>query len=393
MPRPIPKWVDLSIDIIDGQVRVMIQVRPISNASCPSSRSSLYPIAHRVLHPFTKNANTGNAYEIITYLEDLRRMGLTDADLEALAPLLDDICRTNHKSGAAEKIRAAATRVRDSPPGAGLTLHGKRVIDLLNVSQDDEHGDTADKIFVLEDRTEWGESIVGCYQNSHAQTLQSIKKCISNPTAKRLGCTQEDIALFQRIGREAIEPHCEEMRALYGPDQAAWPSRIKTRASLAAQQQVAALTARRFQSLSDEEKCARIDDLLKTKPGRLPAHLLRIVDKDGTCSHSYELAPKDLLREKPRMVADGVFLRMYFGQGTSKGTSQGTSQGTSKGSKEANKEEEKEIGYIQVKYNNGCWHYSTTKKRWETSSIHTSWNATAFMTRIFEVRPSTLTAL
>jgi len=314
--------------------------------------STLYRLAHRVLQPYTRNANTGNCYEIATYLEDLRHMGLTNEDVDELAPLLDDICRRNNGS---DKIRSVVARIRKMPCGSGLFVHGKRVVNLLNVSQEDDYGDTADKICVLEDGTEWGESIVG-----RMTSLQGCKKCISNPTAKRLGCTPEDIALFQRIGQEAIEPHCAEMRSLYGEDMERWPSRVKTRASLAAQQRVASLTAERFQSLSEEEKCRRIDDLFKTKKGVLTAHQLRVVDKECTGSRSYTLAQKDLARgEGVRIVADGVFLRMYLG--------------------------DMELGYIQVKYNNGCWHYNKKKGRWETSSIHTSWNATAFMTHLFDL--------
>jgi hypothetical protein len=327
-----------------------------SVATIPARLSEVYPIALRVLHPFTANANTGNCYEITTYLEDLRQMGLTDHDLDALDPLLQAICQTNNKSGAADKIRAAIQRIRQTPKGAGLYLQGKRVTNLLNVSQDDAHGDTADKIFVLETGEEKGESIVGRI------SLQNIKKCISNPTAKRLGCTQEDIALFNQIAKDAIEPHCQEMRTLYGPE-TAWPSRVKTQAALQAQQRVALLTAERFNSLTEDDRRARMDDLLKSKPGTLTAHRLRVVDMHCTASRAYDLVQKDLTRGNPRIVADGVFLRMYWSQ--------------------EQDQEHQEVGYIQVKYNNGCWHYSTKKKRWETSSIHTSWNATAFMTRVF----------
>jgi hypothetical protein len=370
LKRPIRKWVNLSLHVLEGHVTVMISLSPSMAAIHPVT-TEVYPLALRVLRPFTTNANTGNCYEITTYLEDLRQMGLTDHDLDALDPLLQAILRTNNKSGAAEKIRAVLQRIRQTPTGTGLFVQGKRVINLLNVSQDDDHGDTADKIFILETGEERGESIVG-----RVQSLQNIKKCISNPTAKRLGCTPQDITLFNQIAKDAIEPHCQEMRALYGQDMTAWPSRVKTQAALQAQQRVALLTAERFNSLTEDERRARMDDLLKSKPGTLTAHRLRVVQTDCTASYAYDLVQKDLKRENPCIVADGVFLRIYLGQGP---------QGQEQQNQEQQNQEQHQVGYIQVKYNNGCWHYSAKKKRWETSSIHTSWNATAFMTRVFDL--------
>ena len=58
---------------------------------------TLIEIAQNVLERFQINANTGNCYEIATYFEDLRQMGLTNEDLDALKPLIDNICLVNNK--------------------------------------------------------------------------------------------------------------------------------------------------------------------------------------------------------------------------------------------------------------------------------------------------------
>lgn len=318
----------------------------------------LLELARSVLERYQKNGNTGNCYEIATYFEDLRQMGLTDEDLDSLKLLVDSICLVNNKNKADTKIRKIFTEIRKRPVGQGLYFKGKKVIKMVNVSQEDDKADTADKIFILEDGTELGESITG----GSLQEATNLKKCISNPTCSRYGCTPADIAIFKKIGADAVELHKAEMRAAHGDDQEMWPSRIQTKAAIKAQADVAALTAGIFNALPVDNRIACMEDILKLKKDTLTADILRIVNNDCTKSESYYLSQRDLNKEKPKLVAEGIFLKMFLG--------------------------DVEIGSTQVKYNNGCWHKNKKKDRWETSSIHSSWNATAYLTKVFDLKPT-----
>jgi hypothetical protein len=337
------------------KVRSLNKLPAIKSEKMPAT---LLEIAHNVLDRFQKNANTGNCYEIATYLEDLRQMGLTDEDLDALKLLVDNICLVNNKNKADIKIKTIFSEIRKRPIGQGLYFKGKKVVNMINVSQEDDKGDTADKIFVLDDGTELGESITG----GGLQEANKIKKCISNPTCKRYGCTPTDIATFKKIGKDAVEPHKAEMRSRDGDDQEKWTDRIKTKAALKAQSEVALLTANIFNALQEEDRIRRMEDILKLKKNTLTADILRIVNEDCTKSESYFLSQKDLNKEKPRIVAEGVFLKMFLGT--------------------------VEIGYTQVKYNNGCWHKNKKSGKWDTSSICGSWNATAYTAKIFDLKPT-----
>lgn len=313
------------------------------------SELSIQSLAKQLLAVYMANANTGNCYEIFTYLEDLRQMGLTNDDLVQLEPLFEFICRTNNKSKADVKIRNAIALIKTKPVGTGLFIHGKRVVSMKNVTQEDGYGDTADKIFVLEDGSELGESIEG------GKAFDKLEKCISNPTCKRYGCEQL-IPQFKKIAEQAVVQYKTEMTAKFGSEESAWPSRQKTKAATDACHEVAELTAANFNSLPEEERRMRMADILKCEEGKLTADILRMVDKQCTSSTSYALAQKNLEKANPTLKVNGVFLEMYL--------------------------DSIKIGQTQVKFNNGVYH------KGKTSSIYTSWNATAYLSTLFTLTPT-----
>ena len=317
--------------------------------------SSLLSLASRVMTPFSTNGNTGNCYELFTYLEDLRKMGLTNSDLDSLSPLFDKILTTNTKSKADQKIKHGLDLIKTTPVGNGLFIKGKKVISMKNVTQDDSYGDTADKIYVLEDHSELGESIFGKTTRSD---LDSLTKCISNPTCKRFGCGPSEIEKFHAIAAEAVTAFKAEMTGLYGTDEIKWPSRVKSKAAVEAQSAVAKITADLFNSLPESERCERMEGLLKYKAAALPADILRVVDTSCSSSTAYFLVQKDVAKSTPTLKAEGVFLRMFL--------------------------DATEIGSTQVKFNNGVYHNG------KTSSICSSWNATAYLTKIFTLQPISL---
>ncbi len=314
--------------------------------------SSILSLATLVLTPFASNGNTGNCYEIFTYLEDLRKMGLTNADLDSLTPLFEKILATNTKSKADQKIKSAIESTKSTPVGNGLFINGKKVISMKNVTQDDSYGDTADKIYILEDHTELGESIFG---KTTRNDIDSLTKCISNPTCKRFGCGDSQITRFNSIAADAVTAFKNEMTALYGADETKWPSRVKSKAAVDAQSAVASITAELFNALPETERCERMENLLKYKSSALPANILRVVNTSCSSSVSYLLVAKDVTKSNPTLKANGVFLKMYL--------------------------DDVEIGSTQVKFNNGVYHNG------KTSSICSSWNATAYLTKIFTLVP------
>jgi hypothetical protein len=309
----------------------------------------LINLAKEVLTPYANNGNTGNCYEIFTYLEDLRTMGLTNKELDELNPLLMSIMQKNNKSNADNKIKNAIEKVKTYPLGNGLFIHHKKVISMKNVTQDDSYGDTSDKIYVFEDGSELGESIVG------GADFADLKKCISNPTCKRFGC-EILIPQFKKIAAETVPIYKNEMKGKFGEDETKWPGREKTTAAYNAQSQVATLTANLFNSLSEDERRTRMSDILKCEKDKLTADILRMVNKDCTQSTSYSLKQKDITKSNPTLKADGVFLNMYLNDTF--------------------------IGKTQVKFNNGVYH------KGKTSSLHSSWNATAFLPSLFEITPT-----
>lgn len=351
------KKADIIALILGGPSQKVRSLKKLPARKPEKMPATLLELAHNVLDRFQKNANTGNCYEIATYFEDLRQMGLTDEDLDALKTLVDNICLVNNKNKADTKIKTIFSEIRKGPGGAGLYLKGSKVVNMINVSQEDDESDTADKIFILEDGTKLGVSISG----GSLQEAEKIKKCISNPTCKRYGCSDADIATFKKIGTDGVELHKAEMKAAHGDDQEKWPKRIQTAAAIKAQSEVAALTAGIFNALPEEKRIACMEDILKLKENTLTADILCIVNNECTKSDSYYLSQKDLSKNQPTLIAEGVNLKMFLG--------------------------DTEIGSTQVKYNNGCWH-KNKKGKWETSSICSSWNATAYLTKVFDLKPT-----
>ena len=306
---------------------------------------SLFELALEVLSPYKEQANTGNCYEIFTYLEDLRKMGITDEELNQLEPLITEICKVNNKSKADQKIKNAFYTTKKIPKGNGLFINGEQVAWMKNVTQDDKYGDTSDKIFILNNGTEVGESIVG----GSSSEISKLKKCIQNPTSKRYGC-EHLIPQFEHIAEKARGDYKNEMTRKYGEDQTKW-HRKKSDAQIGACSEVAYIVAQTFNNLPEDERKNRMIDLLRCKDNKVTADLLREVSKDCKSSKSYVLKNKDVKKTNPTFVADGIWLKMFL--------------------------DNIEVGKTQVKFNNGV-----------NSSIHTSWNTTAHLSKLFDLMPT-----
>jgi hypothetical protein len=297
-----------------------------------------------VLTPYTSNKNTGNLYEIATALRLLRKMGLSDADLDEQAPFLDSIAVYNTKK--TEPLRALFASIKTKPVGTGLVFDGHPIVRIVCVTQDDGAGRTGD--FILSTATGTSLSLSVC--EGKPTRKGEIKKCLANPTATRFGCTEEDIGSFKAIQEKAVVEYKAFMTDKYGASESAWPSRTKTTVSTEACSAVAKAVEARFGSLEPDQQTRIVNDLLRIEDGKKPADYLVLV-------HEKTLAPLFFRFETPSRVwaptlrAKGIYLELYNGPTC--------------------------VGSTQVKFNNGVYH------KGKTSSLVSSWNATACLSDLF----------
>jgi hypothetical protein len=301
-------------------------------------------IATAFLEPYTRNTNTGNCYEIFTGLNFLRRMGLDS--LTPLDALFTQIkaCNKKHASKIDDAIAACGS------VGTGLTVHSKKVVNLRNVTQDDGDGGTGDIILIMEDGEELSVSVF----EGNIKPDGSVDKCLSNPTCKRYGCTEDDIVIFKKTAADTVPIYKAEMTTKYGADEEAW-YRMSSQASETACSSVATITATRFNGLDASDRSTRISDLLYIGDITKPADILCVVNDKFKKYTLFDIAPSNITLANPTLVADGRWLRVMV--------------------------DGREIGKTQVKFNSAI--YSKGK----TSPIHSSWNAWCHMDKVFNLTP------
>ena len=313
--------------------------------------SAILPIAQDALTPFAKQKNTGNCYEFYTALYFLRQMGLTDDDCIILGPLIVEISNTNAKSSA--KIMSTFKNMCAKPVGKGLVINNVSVISLRNVTQSDDDGGTGDLILVFANGTEKSVSVCEGQRKKNGD----IEKCLSNPTCRRFGCDDDTVTQFKNIANDAVPKYKAEIAAKYGPDETKWPqSRFKSKAQPEACSTVASIVCTKFNALAKGLKVAIMEDLLRISAGTKPADMLCIVKNDCSSHSLYEIrGVKPDLVWSPRFETANYYLNMYLG--------------------------DIQIGRTQVKFNNGVYH------KGKTSSLTSSWNATAIMSKVFDLTP------
>lgn len=315
--------------------------------------NALTDLCSSVLAPYTKNHNTGNKYEIATLLTILRHMGLSDTDLDACAPLFAAI------QAAKNDIQDILVQTRTQAVGAGFCLDGHRVLSLRNVTQDDADGKTGDLVLVCADGREFSVSVCEGEPKKRGAEKGRIEKCLTNPTARRLGATDEDIAVFEAKAAAAVQLYKAHFQATYGPDESAWPSRIQTSFATDACAAVAAQMAARFAEQPKDKQTAILQDLLRIDSMTvLPADYLALVNKKTMKPTFFKFQAPVFTTWAPSMKANGIWLEIC-------------NDGFC-------------IGKIQVKFNNGVYH------KGKTSSIYSSWNATIYLTDVFNMAAALL---
>ena len=317
----------------------------------------MQPIFHLALSPYTRQKNTGNFYEINVAICLLRRMGLTndDLDLDTNKTILDTIIKKNVKKQ--DELTKLFTDIRTVNVGKGLLFDNHPITSIESITQDDTW-DTGDLILTSADESTYTVSI---FQGTIKQN-KTIEKCLVNPTCRHFKCTEEDIKEFEAIGLAAVKPYKEIMTEKYGSDESVWPSRVKECQSIAikACSEVASRVVKRFDTLTDDEKQEIFRKLIQIHNSKPPADYLAVVNKKTNAIQyfKFDYMP-DLTTWTPRLVAKGIWIEFY----------NGTTQ----------------IGKTQVKFNNGVYH------KGKTSSICSSWNGTFNLTEIFKMKPVKIT--
>ena len=310
----------------------------------PTQISPLATKAMDFLSPYTNNGNTGNCYEIFVGMDILRKMGLTNADIDSTAQLLTDIKSTNAKAN--EKIEMGLATIRSNPVGNGCRIDGHNVVGLRNVTQDDSDGNTGDIVLCLDNGTERSISVFSGKVTQNG----SIEKCLTNPTCSRYGCTDGDKEKFKDIASQAVVDYKKEMTYEYGSNEDTW-NRKPSKTAVTATATVAAITAARFNSLPVAERLAHFMDLTRTNNNGKPADLLCVVNKNCKKYSLLNIVKSNITSGDVSLRADSFWLYMSV--------------------------DGNELVKTQVKFNNGVYH------KGKTSSLTTSWNATCYMNKVF----------
>jgi hypothetical protein len=337
------------LDMDSNVVNVIIESKENVDICGNAKHAKIVEMARSVLMPYTRNCNTGNQYEIHVILQFLRKMGMTDEDMLNIRPVFSDIVLKNDKIS--DKLEYIWKNTLKTQVCGELLYDGHTIVGMKNITQSDNVGKTGDIILITDKGIELSISIT---EGNAIKKTGDIHKCLTNPTAKRLGATNEDIEICKKIADEGVLEYKRNQTEKYGTDESKWPERQKSTIAITVATQVASQTADRFNSLTLDHRQAifldllRIDDLSKT-----PADFLALVEKNFRIVKHFKFISPLIHICSPEITARGVFLILK-----NKGI---------------------EVGRIQVKFNNGIYH------KGKTSSIVSSWNFVAYLNKIFQI--------
>ncbi|NDB83034.1 MAG: hypothetical protein EB127_09895 [Alphaproteobacteria bacterium] len=308
-----------------------------------------------------KKGNVGLIYEIVALFNSLRKMGLTNDNLDKLSLTINSLYEKMDKKNS-EKLRNWFVSLRNKPVGSGLYIDGKRVVNIRNTTQTGDDTGIDDLIYILDDGS-------GVRLSVHCGSVHkdgTIKKCVSNPTSKRFGTTLEMRKQFDQIAKDAKQPYIEEMTAKHS-DMSTWKNiprgsaDRKTKASEKACSEVAKLTVDNFLTLPQNKQDECIKDIMRITSGKPPCNYSIIVSEDLNSIRLFKV-PRvkiDTSKSKISLSASGIYIE-FVGS------------------------DNKVIGKTQVKFNDGVWreHKNGT---WTSSSIHTSWDSVCNLTDLFDM--------
>lgn len=296
-------------------------------------------IATSALTPYVTNCNTGNVYEIWHILVLVRQMGLTNEDIITLEPMfqsMESLGRGNIGT------LANIPKILAMPIGTGLRFHGHPIKNIRNATQTDGDGGTGDLILICQDEREFSISVTGKIN------VKKIEKCLTNPSCRRLGCSDAEMALIKEIEKAAPAQLEQELIGKFGADRNTWPStkRLVTTTATSSANRAAQITVDRFNALPAEEKRRVMNDVHHLE--RAPADYLCIVSRNKLIYYHFGAPTMDKDTWIPRAIVRGIYIDVFH--------------------------EEKQISFTQVKFNNGIG-----------SSLRSSWNLNAMLTNLYNM--------
>ena len=205
---------------------------------------------------------------------------------------------------------------------------------------------------------------MGLDNSTFAAIASTIKKCLTNPSYKRFGCTDEHKKIFDQIAKDAKEAYIVEMTTRH-PDKSTWKNIPKghvdrtTVAACKATTEVARITVDHFCKMPPEAQKKMADDLLCITGGKKPADYALVVCEDLSRFRLFRIISVKVDTSKITVRQRGFWIDFVSG-------------------------DDKVIGSTQVKFNNGVWRENKSGK-WSQSSICTSWNSTFNLADIFEM--------
>ena len=328
---------------------VIVDSKTTTDVLANTKHTKVFEMARSVLMPYTRNCNTGNQYEIYVILQLLRKMGMTDELMVSLKPIHNEIKVKNEKI--ANIIESIWKQTLKVPVCSELMYDGHNIIGMKNITQSDDVGKTGDITLLTDKNTELSISIT---EGDTNKKTGDIHKCLTNPAAKRLGATNEDIEKCKKIATEGVVEYKLEKTEKYGKDESKWPERQRSDIAIKVATRVAIHTADRFNSLSLEQRQAKFRDLLRIDDlSKTPADYIVLVGKKCESAKHFKFVSPLIDICSPEITASGVFLIV--------------------------KNKDIELGRIQVKFNNGIYH------KGQTSSIVSSWNFVAYLNKIFQI--------
>lgn len=315
--------------------------------------SDMIALAQKALLPFFKgNENTGNQYEIVTILYILRKMGLTNAEIDSLEDYFSEIRKHNPAF-----LASFTKHLASLPVGDGFFIEGRRAIDLRNATQNEADGATGDLIVILDNGEERSFSIT----EGAVKRDGSIEKCLSNPSCKRFGCDDEMISDFNAKASQTVTAYKTEMAAKYGPVMDSWKPREKTRAREECIAYIASKTCMSFNARDQTSQATILEDILQVKDGPKPADYLVLISTNLKKASFWSFGSLKITPSEYNMSVCGDNMEVVH------------------------KTTGDVIGKTQVKFNNGVWKKDKKDGKWKTSSATSSWNAKFVLNKVFEM--------
>ena len=292
--NPIPELGSLTISK-SSEATPSNEVVPVVNES-----SEILKIAKKVLTPYTEQQNTGNVYEIYTILSLLRKMGLTDTNIDELKSMLEVI----EARGAGNKgVLQFIPIIKKMPLQNELWFDGHKIINMVCLTQEDNIGGTGDIMLNTEDGKELSISI-----REGAIPKNNILNKVVNPSCSKYGCSIEDVNSIKAIEKESLI----EYKKKHGDDKSKWPKREnKCPVKIGACMKAVELYTKRFDTYEGETKRKIMNDIHHIN--EKPAHYICLVNKKFTSCGYFRIGNCKINKDTwvPRIQTNSVFISVF----------------------------------------------------------------------------------